>query len=263
MRAAEGPKVNLWKAHEGRLLAPDLELLLNKHTKLVQVSLISFFNGHRIAWQPFYDTVRKLAPHALISVDVTQALGRVVLNCPGADIYISSTHKWTLGIHGGCIIGIPTANADRLTTRAGGWFHLQNAFDADRFERALPKTGVASYSVGMPNFVALYALNASLRYLESIGVANISRHADPLSAAVTNGLLDLGLTPMSPWLPGNPSGIIAFRHSRSAEIHDALEREEVHVMHTAGRVRIAVHGYNTQADIDKLLAVLKATVTTF
>ena len=64
-----------------------------------------------------------------------------------------------------------------LTTRAGGWLHLQNAFDTDRFERAVTKTGAASFSVGMPNFVALYALNASLRYLEQVGIATIARHA--------------------------------------------------------------------------------------
>src|SRR6185436_9853769 len=125
----------------------------------------------------------KLAPHAIISVDVTQALGRIVLDCAGADIVISSTHKWSLGIHGGCIIGIPAAKAARLTTHAGGWLHLQNAFEADRFQRAVPKTGAASFSVGMPNFVALYALNASLRYLQGVGVAKIAAHADPLVAA--------------------------------------------------------------------------------
>jgi selenocysteine lyase/cysteine desulfurase len=217
---------------------------------------VSFYNGHRLSWRPFRDIVRRFAPNAFISVDVTQALGRIVLDCEGADIIISSTHKWTLGIHGGCIIGIPAARASRLTTHAGGWLHLQNAFDADRFERAVSKTGAASYSVGMPNFVALYALNASLRYLEGVGIANIALHADPLVAEADEGLRGLGLQPMCPWQPKNPSGILAFQHPRTAEIHAALERENIHVMHHAGRIRIAVHGYNTQEDISRLLGVL-------
>src|SRR4029079_2059910 len=127
----------------------------------------------------------------------------VVLDCEGADILISSTHKWTLGIHGGCIIGIPSASAARLTTRAGGWLHLQNAFDADRFERAVTKSGAASFSVGMPNFVALYALNASLRYLDGIGIENIQRHADPLVLACESGLRGLGLKPVCQLDPQN------------------------------------------------------------
>ena len=253
LRAAEAPTVRVWKSVDGALDASHLEPLLNERTRLVQVSLVSFYNGHRIDWRPFRDTVRRIAPGALISVDITQALGRVVLDCGDADILISSTHKWTLGIHGGCIIGVPAAGSSRLTTHAGGWFHLQNAFDADRFERAVPKSGAASFSVGMPNFVALYALNASLRYLESIGVAKIAAHADPLVAAVEAGLRELGVRPMCRW---NGSGILAFQHARSAEIHAALERENVHVMHHAGRIRVAVHGYNTREDIDKFLRIL-------
>jgi len=34
----------------------------------------------------------------------------------------------------------------------------------------------------------------------------------------------------------------------------------VHVMHSAGRIRLAVHGYNTNEDIMNLLAVLESNV---
>jgi len=253
LRAANAPVMRVWQAADGALHTSHLAPLLNERTKLVQVSLVSFYNGHRIAWAPFRDAVRRLAPNAVISVDITQAFGRVVLDCDGADILISSTHKWTLGIHGGCIIGIPATSAERLTTRAGGWLHLQNAFDADRFERAVTKTGAASFSVGMPNFVALYALNASLRYLEGVGVVNIAAHADPLVVEAEAELRALGVTPLCRW---NGTGILAFQHSRSADLHAALEHEKIHVMHNAGRIRIAVHGYNTQDDIQQFLRVL-------
>ena len=260
LRAVHGPVLQLWKAAGGMLLVDHLTPLLNARTRLVQVSLVSFYNGHRLNWKLFYEMVRRLAPQAIISVDITQAFGRVLLDCEGADILISSTHKWTLGIHGGCIIGIPSAKASRLTTHAGGWYHLQNAFDSDRFVRAVTKTGAASFSVGMPNFVALYALNASLRYLEGVGIATIVSHADPLMAALESGLRELGIKPLCPW---NGSGIIAFLHPRAAELHGALERENIHVMHSAGRIRIAVHGYNSQHDIQKFLLVLASLLETF
>ncbi len=189
LAAPTQPMVRVWRSNSGGLNAADLLPLLNAKTRLVQVSLISFYNGFRLDWQPFHDAVRQLAPHALISVDVTQALGRVALNCAGADCIISSTHKWVLGLHGGCIVGIPEARAAQLTTRAGGWFQLSNAFDADRFERLSSKTGAASWSVGMPNFAAIYALNAGLRYLGAIGVDAVARVADPLTQALHAGLL--------------------------------------------------------------------------
>ena len=249
--------VRVWRNREGQLETQDLPPLLNARTRLVQVSLVSFYNGQRIDWRPFHDTVRRYAPNALIAVDVTQALGRIPLDCRDADCIISSTHKWVLGIHGGCIIGIPQARAAELTTRAGGWFHLENAFDADRFERVAVKKGAPSWATGMPNFAAIYALNASLRYLADIGIENIARHADPLTERTYQGLQNLGVKLMAPWSRKNPSGIMAFRHPRTAEIYAALDRENIHVMHHAGRLRVAIHGYTTAADVEHFLSTME------
>ncbi len=256
LRAARPPRVKVWRACQGELRTEDLLPLLGAETRLVQVSLVSFYNGFRVDWPALRDAVRSLAPQAVLSVDITQAFGRLGFDCSDADILISSTHKWTLGIHGGCVIGVPEAGAERLTTRAGGWFHLTNAFEADRFEKAVTKPGAASFSVGMPNFVSLYALDASLRYLDGVGMDAISRHADPLVARVHEGLADLGIAPLAPLRPEFPTGIVSFIHPRSEAIHAALEREEIHVMHHAGRIRIAVHGYNTAGDVERLLEVI-------
>jgi len=262
LNAAEPPQTRLWQARDGALDANDLSALLNERTRLVQVSLVSFYNGHRLDWSPFIETVRTHAPQAIVAVDVTQAFGRVELDCTDFDILISSTHKWTLGVHGGCVVGIPEnrENGRALTTHAGGWYHLQNAFEADRFKRTVRKPGAASFSVGMPNYAAIYALNAALRYLEQIGVANITTHADPLVSQLETGLRDLNLTPMAAQRDGNASGILAIRHDRADAIHATLEAAEVHVMNHAGRLRMALHGYNTVADVEKFLSVLKGAL---
>ncbi len=257
LTAAKQPIVKLWRAREGAMDLTELAPLLNEHTKLVQISLVSFYNGHRIAWAPFRDLVRERAPQALISVDITQALGRVTLDCQDADILISSTHKWTLGIHGGCIVGVPTKSEEVLTTRAGGWYHLTNAFESDRFQRAEVKTGAASFSVGMPNFISLYALNASLRYLKDVTISAIESKANPLIQRVQEGLLKLSIRPMAPPQPDCPSGIVSFQHPNSLAIYDALLKENIHVMHHAGRIRIAIHGFNTEDDVDRLLDCLR------
>ena len=257
LNAATPPVTRLWRAQDGVLLPADLAPLLNERTRLVQVSLVSFLNGHRLDWQPFISAVRRLAPNALVSVDITQALGRVPLDCHDADCIISSTHKWTLGIHGGCIVGIPARRAKALTTRAGGWFHLENAFAPDRFERAVGKPGAASFSVGMPNFVALYALNAALRYVDAVGVATIAAHADPLVLRLESGLRALGFQPMAAQDPQRCSGILALLHDNSTAIHAALEAAEVHVMHSAGRLRMSLHGYNTAEDVERCLEIFR------
>ena len=112
----------------------------------------------------------------------------------------------------------------------------------------------------MPNFAAIYALNASLRYLAAIGVAAVARHAEPLTQALHDGLRALGLQPMAPRRSPADSGIGAVQHPRAAALHQALGQEGIHVMHQAGRMRMAVHGYNTAQDVAHFLATLRRTL---
>ncbi len=66
LRAAVVPTVRVWKATDGALDTEQLAPLLNERTKLVQVSLVSFYNGHRIEWSSLREVVRRLAPYAVI-----------------------------------------------------------------------------------------------------------------------------------------------------------------------------------------------------
>ncbi len=258
IRSSSNPEVKLWRSREGILDLSDLQPLLSENTRLVQVSLVSFLTGYRIPWKPFHEAVRKWAPNALLSVDITQAFGRVELDClDDADCLISSTHKWILGIHGGCLVAIPERSAEKITSYAGGWFHIQNAFDADRFEKVTPQAGAASFAVGMPNFAAIYALRAGMSYLDTIGISNVAAHADPLIVHLQSKLEELGIPTMSPPQPENPSGIVSFQHTRDAAIQKDLLDNQVHVMHQAGRLRVSVHGYNQMEDINTVVEVLK------
>lgn len=257
IRSPNGPSVRLWENDNGVLELDSLTGLLSENTKLVQVSLVSFLNGYRIPWAAFRDRVREQAPNAILSVDVTQCFGRIELDCLDADCLISSTHKWILGIHGGCVVSIPAKSAAHLTTHAGGWFHIKNAFDNDRFETASPVSGAASFAVGMPNFPAIYALRAGMDYLNGVGIKKIASHADPIVAELHSQLKALGIKTMAPFQPDNPAGIVAFQHERDEEISEALLAEDIHVMRQAGRLRVAVHGYNQMSDIDKLVTILK------
>lgn len=260
LRSPGCPVIKLWKSQDGVLPLDSLSGLLSAKTKLVQVSLVSFLSGYRIPWAPFRDLVRELAPNAILSVDITQCFGRIELDCLDADCIISSTHKWILGIHGGCVVSIPERAADALTTRAGGWFHIQNAFDPDRFERAEPAKGAAGFAVGMPNFAAIYALGAGMEYLQKIGVPEIARQADQIVASLHENLEILGIRTMAPPQPDNPAGIVAFQHPREKEINEGLLKENIHIMSQAGRLRVAVHGYNRMIDVERLADVLKSWV---
>lgn len=247
--------VRVWRARDWALQVDDLIPLLNPRTRLVTTSLVSFFNGYMLPLAEVVATVRKHSP-ALFALDVTQALGRKPLDLTDVDLIVSSTHKWILSTHGGGLVGVPKRNAETWTTAAGGWFNLQDAFGPERFERAVSQVGAASFTVGMPNFPAVYATVAALEYLDTIGVEAIDAHAQPLVDACLEGLQSLPVEVITPHTQPL-AGILAFRHPDAERIHQSLLEENVHVMSHAGRIRIALHGYNNREDVEQLLRALR------
>lgn len=249
----------VWRNRGGVLAVEDLVPLLGPRTRLVTVSLVSFFNGFRIDLNEVAAVVRKHSS-ALLAVDVTQALGRIPLDLRVADLIVSSTHKWILASHGGGLVGVPSARADTWTVPAGGWFNLRDAFGSDRFERAVSLRGAASFTVGMPNFPAVYAIRAGLEYIRDVGVEAIDRAARPLTLQCLEELRKLPIELLTPTNPGQVAGILAFRHPEAERIHAALHAAGIHVMSHAGRIRIAIHGYNTVADVERFMSVLHQAV---
>ena len=112
----------------------------------------------------------------------------------------------------------------------------------------------------MPNFPAVYAIRAALGYLREVGVEAIDRAARPLVLECLRGLRTLPVEMLTPNEPDAIAGILAFRHPAADRIHAALRAEEIHIMAHAGRLRIALHGYNTVADVEKLLQKLGETL---
>ena len=257
-------EVRVWRSREGRLHDADLLPLLSPRTRLVSLPAVSFYNGFRADVPGVADVVHRHSP-ALLAVDVTQALGRIPLDresgaLAGADLVVSSTHKWILGPHGGGIVGVPPHRRAEWTVPAGGWFNLHDAFGPDRFESVRHLTGAASFAVGMPNYPALYGIRAALEYVAGVGIAAIDRHARPLVLECLAGLRTLGVDLLSPANPACLAGILAFRHPRAESVHARLHAGGIHVMHHAGRLRVAIHGYTTAADVETFLRELAAAL---
>ena len=53
---------------------------------------------------------------------------------------------------------------------------------------------------------------------------------------------------------------MAFRHPEAERIHRHLRERSIHAMSHAGRLRVAVHGYNTPADIEDFLGTLTEAI---
>jgi selenocysteine lyase/cysteine desulfurase len=194
----------------------------------------------------------------MISIDATQALGRMSVSLEGTDYLMTRSFKWLVGQHGLGIVYVSPRLRERLNPTAIGWYSVPDCHHADRFEKYQIKKGAACLSSGMPNFPSIYALRRGLEFVLSAGVERIHEELRPVVKTIRDGIAEMGLPLLTPASPELASGIVAFEHPDAARIGSELQRENVIVWAGDGRVRASAHLYNDLDDAARYLEVLRS-----
>jgi selenocysteine lyase/cysteine desulfurase len=97
-----------------------------------------------------------------------------------------------------------------------------------------------------------------LRLITTAGLENIEAHVLRLGDRFIAGVRSLGLPLVSEVEPAVRSGIVVAGRGRSSveELQRRARQSNVQVTIRDTGVRFAPHGYNTDADVDRVLSIL-------
>ncbi|MCU1645096.1 MAG: aminotransferase [Nocardia sp.] len=183
------------------------------------------------------------ASGARVLLDVSQAAGWFPVRDTGADWIVSVGFKWLLGPKGTAFLAGTDAALDTLRPLAAGWYAGDNPWTSV-YEPSLGLATDARRFDVSPVWSAWLGQVPALELVQSIGIENIRRHNVALTNRLRTGL----------GLPEGNSAIVSV-----AATPEALERlgaAGIVGAIRAGRLRLACHLYNTEADIDHTLDVL-------
>lgn len=172
-------------------------------------------------------------------VDGVQAVGAIPVAAALADAYCGSSFKWLLGGFG---LGFMTLS-ERL---AREWTPPFRGY-ANEWPSRDPQYGHLDYP-------GIYALGASLAFLDALGWEPIFRQVTQLSRRLSSQLLRQGLEVLTP--PSAAAGIVSIRRDDAKEVVERLAAESIFVEDRDAIVRASPHFYNTDAEIDRLVAAL-------
>jgi selenocysteine lyase/cysteine desulfurase len=210
---------------------------VERGARVLAVSHVHWRTGTRVDLARLSRACR--AADCWLIVDGAHAVGAVPVDAGLADAYCAPTFKWLLSGFG---LGLLTVS--------------------DRLQRALaPRVlGYAneppSMSLGHShvNYPGLYALHATLAYLERLGWPAIHARVAMLAGSMHERLLERGVDVVT---PGDArAGILAVRHADSANLVRRLAARGIHVEDRDGLVRVAPHFYNTVEDVDAFVNAL-------
>ncbi|MCU1358414.1 MAG: class aminotransferase [Acidimicrobiales bacterium] len=204
---------------------------------------------------------------AALVVDVCQWLGAAPFDVGAIrpDFVVGATYKWLCGPYSVGFLWAAPQHRSGVPIEHG-WTSRANshclACLADYTEEYQP--GARRYDVGeVANFTLVPAALAAAELVTSWDPARVAVHAARLTARVALGAGALGLT-MAPAHLRAPH-LMGLRLAPTVDAEamaPALADEGVHVSVRGDAIRVSAHAFNTDGDVDHLLAALAATLGT-
>jgi len=248
-------------------ITPDLVArALTPRTKLVALASAHFFTGYRIDVEAIGALLH--ARGVLFSLDAIQTLGAFPLDVEKAhvDFLSADAHKWMLGPLAIGIVYVRRAHFERLRpTLLGAWNVVAPNFQAQDDIVFVPTA--QRYEPGVLNIAGILGMKAALDFLLATGMDAVAARLLELKAHLVRQLDALGFTIHGPRDGANASSTTTFHHATasSATLFAALEKAHIvaslrHDREGRDYLRFSPHFYNTEAELDRAVEVLRAAV---
>ncbi len=238
--------------------AEALARAVDARTRVIAASHVSYLTGARLPLAG----LRALADRvgARLVVDASHALGVVPVDGTLCDVVVACCYKWLLGVHGTAVFYVNGRRWPTLAPPWVGWHAIAREEDWRRRGEYRLRPGAERFEAGNPAFLPLYVLEEALRVLDQVDPAAVEAHVLALGGRLRAGLVKLGLPVLTPEPPEARAGNIVFASERSLEVEAALRAAGVLVWAGDGRVRLSVHAYNDEGDVERALEALARLV---
>ncbi len=264
MQEREGITLKIVTPRERFITADDLIAALTPRTRVVSVSLVRFDDGSLL------DAARVAAAchkqGALLLLDVSQCCGAMKMDVKelGADFLVSAGYKWLLGPFG---TGFFWSRSEHLSMVRPAPFYWMAVAGSDNFANlnfSDPKPANSAKRWDTPEWASYYNLNlvafdVSADFVVRMGPERVAEHNRKLIELLFERLPRDRCVPASPLdaQRRGPYGCFAARSpEKTAELYERLRKENVIVSLREGNIRVSPHLYNTERDIDRVVAVV-------
>jgi selenocysteine lyase/cysteine desulfurase len=255
--ASKGYDVRQVPFRNGGLEPDDIARRVDAGTRLVAFSGVQSATGHRSDIAAISGLAR--AAGAIVFVDGSQMIGAlpVARDLQHVDVLVAPDHKFLLNAGRGmgyCYLS-PAAQA-RFTPVSAGWRAGSVPFDSF-FGPQMNLSATASRFDSSISWLAAIGNQAALTIFDDFGPGTIYARNHELTAKLRAALTGIGWDPVD--LPGqNRSTIVSvpLGDSGASRLPIALSEQGVICSARDGNLRLAVHFYNHEDDIERLVTTL-------
>jgi selenocysteine lyase/cysteine desulfurase len=241
---------------DGRIPLERFVDAIDERTALVCCTAISYRTGYRLDVREVARLARERG--ALCLADSYQAAGAVSLDAHalGVDLLTAGTVKYLLASAGLAFMYVRSDLHERLLPTQTGWFADEDIFRMDISDYS-PARSARRFDAGTPPVPNIYAGIAGMGMIEMAGVAAIEMHARALVARLLAGLDELGAQVATPLGDGEYGPLVCVRSNDAPALVQALHEERIVTSERDSNLRISLHLYNVEDDVETILTALR------
>lgn len=225
-------------------------------TKLVSVPLVSYQTGN----MPDVATIIRQAQKrgATTFIDAYQGAGVVPIDVQelDCDYLVTGSLKYLLGLAGVAFLYVKNVSRADRVPEFTGWFGRQNPFGFDPQDTSHPAEA-RRYEGGTPSVPSVYASLAGLRLIESIDQHQGFDHVKNLREYAADEISRAGMEVCQPSAKDSRGPQVAVRLANPDRAADELRAEHIVTAPRNDLLRISLHYYTNQSDIDRTVTALK------
>ena len=256
---ARGLKLKFIRSKRKHVAPDDVLKALTKRTRVLCVSWVQFFNGFKNDLAALSELCH--GNRVWLVVDGIQGMGVEPINVRklGVDVFTSGCQKWMLSPQGGGFFYLSDAVRDKLAHSSMSWLGVDwkmNFTDMFRFD--LPYFDSARrFELGYYAVLNLLGMKASADLIENLGIRNIRKHNHTLIDRLADYIRGKPLyTITSSMDKAHRSSIFTFTCPGYKKLHRELLKRRIILVEREGSIRVSVHLFNNERDIDRLIAIL-------
>jgi selenocysteine lyase/cysteine desulfurase len=255
LRGAE--VVHVRPGADGRIPLERFADAIDERTALVCCTAVSFRSGHRHDVSAIAELAH--AQGALLLADSYQAIGALELDVRtlGADIVTGGTVKYLLGSAGLAFMWLRESLRAELVPTQTGWFADEDIFAMSIADYS-PHATARRFDSGTPPVPSLYPGVAGMELVAEVGVPAIEVHVRGLVDRMLAGLDELGATVATSRGAREYGPLICVVSTDPSALVAALAAGRIVTSTRDSNLRISLHLYNVDEDVDRILEALAA-----
>lgn len=226
------------------------EHIISKAIDIVAISHVQWMSGYKVHIKELGALCKENGVSFI--VDATQSLGAIEIDLTEThtDVLISSNYKWMNAGFGSGIMYIHPDFIKKYTPAVVGF----NSFVmSDGVPTYTP--GLRSYEPGHPNMFGFAVLHAAVLDKLDRGVSQIEAYNKKLSQYLLTELDKVGQSYLGEGRMENRASIILLKDD--GQLWQKLQAHQIVASQRGGNIRLGIHYYNTEADIDQLISCIK------